>query len=665
MFLIYNILSNFDLLADVEDKTITLDKIVVTARESDNKKETGDVKFEEISSFFSVIERDSFEGKMEDLSDVVEKEAGIQVRQSGGLGSYSTVSLRGSSGNQVMVYIDGILLNEASGGNVNLSNISLSDVESIEIYRGLSPINFGSASIGGVVNIRTRRTGNDLKGSISSGYGSFNTWKLSAFVNHKLGMLDYLISADYLSSDNDFKMLNDNGTQYNPDDDIWEKRKNNRFDQQNILATIGFDFTEDLRLVLSDQYFAKYQEIPNWNNADIDTSLDTTRNISIIKIIVNDIGKYHFNMSGRIDYSYNLEEYDDSHGSVGLGNQHTRDVTSSIGSNIFFEWPSKFNILTFVTDIRYEEYRPDDIGTVSLRNESSRRFYSFGLEDTILVLQKRLIIRPGLRYRYIRDDLKSGTDNYGEPTEERTEEIDSINPQIGIKYQLLKWLTIRSNLARYVREPSLFELFGDRGFFNGNDELKAEKGTNFDTGFELNILFPKKTIDRIFCSAAYFVSDIKDIISYVYDARGIGRAENISKARIDGIESNITVDLLEYLQIAGGYTWQKAINHSEIPSFNGKRLPGRFEHSFIGRIEGRCKWFKIYYNYIYETGMYYDTSNLLEAEDKKEHNAGITLMYQPLIVTLEAKNVGNNRYEDFNGFPQPGRSYFVTLKYSF
>ena len=94
----------------------TLDTVVVTAAKIEDTYQTGDVDTEQTPAFITVIEREQFEGKMEDIAEVMEKEAGIQVRQSGGLGSFSSVSLRGSTSEQVMVFLDGVLLNDASGG---------------------------------------------------------------------------------------------------------------------------------------------------------------------------------------------------------------------------------------------------------------------------------------------------------------------------------------------------------------------------------------------------------------------------------------------------------------------------------------------------------------------------------------------------------------------
>lgn len=665
LILFFPFLTTVTVFAETAREPVTLEAVVVTAKKIDDTFQTGDVDKEQTPAFFSVIEREHFEGKMEDLSEVIEKEAGIQVRQSGGLGSFSTVSLRGSSSDQVMVFMDGILLNDASGGGVDLSNISLSDVEAIEIYRGVTPINFGKASIGGVVNIRTLRSKKGLNASASVGYGSFNTRKLAGFVNHKPDKWDYLISADYLSSDNDFRFLNDNGTQWNTADDRWEKRNNAQFDQKDILTKFGFDFTNDVRIDLVDQWFSKGQGLPSWNNSEkTKTSFDTERNITTLKLTANDIGPYHFNTSTRIDYSWKEEEYDDSHGHVGLGKQHAKYTTTRRGANFFLEWWTEWNALSFTLDAQHEEYDSKDILNRQNPHESSRDTFTLGLQDSLLLFQERLIVTPAVRHTTIKDELKSATSVWGTPLEERSRDEDYISPQIGLKCRPLNWLTLKTNAAKYVREPSFFELFGDRGFFVGNDELKAEKGVNYDAGFETNWLTANEWLKRVSCNAAYFKSDVDDLITRVYDARGIGRSVNISEAHIKGIEGGINLDLLKYFRVVGNATWQDTENRSEIKAFNGKSLPGRFEKSYLGRLEARYGGFKVYSEYVIEKGLFYDTANLLKAEDKKEINAGVSWLFRSILFNFEAKNLGDDQYEDFNGYPLPGRSYYFTIQYS-
>ncbi|MBW1712376.1 MAG: TonB-dependent receptor, partial [Deltaproteobacteria bacterium] len=239
---------------------------------------------------------------------------------------------------------------------------------------------------------------------------------------------------------------------------------------------------------------------------------------------------------------------------------------------------------------------------------------------------------------------------------------DYFSPQLGLKFKPLNWLALKANLARYVREPSFFELFGDRGFFVGNEELKAEKGLNFDLGFEISWLPNRDWLSRVSCRAAYFRSDVDDLITRVYDARGVGRSVNISRARIQGLEAGLNLDFLEYFRLTLNATWQNAENQSQVKAFDGKKLPGRFGQSYLGRLEARYKGFKVYGECAVDKDMYYDTANLLQAEDKVEFNAGISWLFRSFLLSFEAKNIGDDRYEDFNGYPLPGRSFCLTLR---
>jgi len=72
---------------------VTLDTVVVTAKKTDAPIQTGDVDKEFTPVMVDTIEREEFEGQSENIAKIIDKEAGTQVRQSGGLGSFSSISL--------------------------------------------------------------------------------------------------------------------------------------------------------------------------------------------------------------------------------------------------------------------------------------------------------------------------------------------------------------------------------------------------------------------------------------------------------------------------------------------------------------------------------------------------------------------------------------------
>jgi len=651
--------------AEEKKKDFTLDPVIVTAQGQEADYQTGDVDKLNTPSFFSTITRDEFEGKMENLSEVIENQAGIQVRQSGGLGSFSTVSMRGASSDQVMVFMDGVLLNDASGGGVDLSNIALADVDSVEIYQGTSPINFGKTSIGGVVNIQTRRSTKGFNANAIAGYGSFNTRKLSAFINHKPGKWDYLISADYMDSDNDFEIENDNGTPDNPSDDRTEDRNNAQFDQSNVLARLGLDFTPKARIDVTNKWFSKNQGIPSWNNSPrTKTELDTERNISTLKLTLNDVTPLHLNTSTQVDYLVKQEVYDDADNHIGLGRQKSRYDTDRLSGRFFAEWLTDRHALRLTVDALNETYEAENELSGEKTNDSDRRSFSAGIQDTVFFANDRLSITPAVRYTHISDDFSADGDALGIDPVNDARTNDHFMPQIGVKFQASDQVTVKSNLARYYREPSFFELFGDRGIFLGNPELEAESGVNFDIGLQYFRQWSEGRLNRLSAKAVYFYSQVDDMITRTYNARGIGKADNISEASINGIETRLSAEVFENFRLIGQYTFQDTENKSRIASFDGNQLPGKFRHSWLGRIEYNWRQLKLYTEYINESDMYYDSANLLEAPTKTEVNCGLSYLMESWRISLEAKNIGDDRYEEFNGYPLPGRSFFASIKYS-
>jgi iron complex outermembrane receptor protein len=651
-----------------KEPAVMLDTIVVTTDKEEDNFQIGDVDIEETPVFFSVIKRSQFEGKIKSLAEIIEKEAGVQVRQAGGLGSYSVVSLRGSSSEQVLVYMDGILLNEASGGGVDLSNISLSDVEAIEVYRGVTPINFGKASIGGVVNIRTLRSLQDFKASATVGYGSFNMRKMSAFLNHKPGKWDYIVSAEHLSSDNDFEFTNKYRLPLSPSDWKREHRKNADLEQNNVLTKLGYDLNDNLRIDFANQWFAKDQGIPRRLNDDTDTRFDTTRNITTAQVAADNIGKLGINARLRLNYSWKEEDYDDTKGEIGKGQVRTTDATTGLSSDLYLEWLTDCNTIGLTMSALHEEYETEDHFKRTNPFDSVRDTYVVGLQDTFYLFNGRLLITPAVRYMLVDEDLESALDIFGNRLFAKSDSEDYWMPQLGLKFKCLSWLTFKANMARYVREPSFFELFGDRGFFAGNPELDSETGTNYDLGFQAQWSWANPWISRLKLAGAYFQSDIDDAIVRIFNSAGTGTSKNLSEARISGIESSLQMDFLKYFSLVANSTWQDPENRSSDPILkanNGKNLPGRYENSYLVRLETRFRGIKIYTEMVNEIGIYYDSAELLPAPDLREFNAGISVLFGQVKVSLDAINLEDNQYEAYYRYPLPGRTYTVSVKYDF
>ena len=229
-----------------------------------------------------------------------------------------------------------------------------------------------------------------------------------------------------------------------------------------------------------------------------------------------------------------------------------------------------------------------------------------------------------------------------------------------------KWFTLKTNLASYVRNPSILELHGDRGSTKGNSELKSERGINFDLGAEIFYEFENDYLNRINFCTAFFKSKVENTIVPDYYAIRVIKYQNLDSS-IYGIENSLSVDVLKYFKLAFNLTWQQTEVISDFGPFNGSQLPGIYEFSTFSKIEFKYEFFKAFCEYRFETDMYYDraNSNSLYADDKNEFNSGASVLLYDIRLTFEVKNILDIRYEDFPGYPAPGRTYNSAVKYNF
>ncbi len=108
-----------------------------------------------------------------DLGDALRFVPGVEVARLGGPGQQTSLFVRGTESNHVLVLMDGLRINPGTIGTAALQNVAPEFVERVEVVKGPRSTLYGSDAIGGVINIITRRP--DAGASVQAGYGSFDT----------------------------------------------------------------------------------------------------------------------------------------------------------------------------------------------------------------------------------------------------------------------------------------------------------------------------------------------------------------------------------------------------------------------------------------------------------------------------------------------------------
>lgn len=113
-----------------------------------------------------------------DLGDVLRTRAGIEVARLGGAGQQTSLFLRGTESNHVLVLVDGLRINPGTIGSAAIQNIAPELVERIEVVKGPRSALYGSDAVGGVINVITRR-GRDAGLRAQAGFGDYDTMSAS------------------------------------------------------------------------------------------------------------------------------------------------------------------------------------------------------------------------------------------------------------------------------------------------------------------------------------------------------------------------------------------------------------------------------------------------------------------------------------------------------
>ncbi len=616
------------------------------------------------TTFLSEIDVEARDRALDTTADALAEAPGVQVQRFGGLGAFSTISIRGSSANQVPVYLDGVPLSQALDQTVDLSNLPLDSLERIEVYRGTVPVGFGGGGIGGVVNLVTKPPSAEPETELSVGYGSFTTRKVVASHTQRLGDLDVLGHVTYLGSQGNFTYFDDNGTPENPTDDGEVTRINNAFNSVGGLLRVSRDLGDGLRADATQEFFYNEQGVPGPASTQFATpSLEELRSLTYLRLSQTALAGGPVDVAGTLYGIYNLQRFDDPQGDFGFRSA-TRDQTALVGANNTGTWFAAWQqAVSWFGELSYEQFFPfNSFAEPPDGPDQTRLRLTLAAQDEIPLFSDRVVTVPSLRYEHLLDDF-SDVDLANQPdTAPSTSNTDLWTPAIGSAVRVTDWLSLRANFGRFQRAPSFAELFGNTGTTLGNANLKPETGINRDAGF-VAAAPALPWLERAAVTFAYFYNDYDDLITFTAVSPKQFRAINIGKARVQGAELSLSLAALEHFSLELNYTHQDSKDLSDDAVRRGQPLPLLPGDELFARGEIFERWGKLYYEFTYVGPNTETPSGFTTVPSRAIHTVGARL--QPLDwleITFEAANITDNQIRDLGDFPLPGLSFFGGFK---
>jgi outer membrane receptor for ferrienterochelin and colicins len=549
----------------------------------------------------------------------------------------NNMRIRGLNSRYILFLVDGErLVSEGAGGNVNLDQIDVSNIQRIEMINGAASALYGSNAVGAVINIITKEPVHRIEAGANIIAESNNTWQTKVSIGSNLKKLSTRVSAFRNSSDG----FDIDGGAYAA-----------RYEDWGSNIKLEYKPVERIDLNLTGRYFRHETFNP-------ENSMNVSHPLTHSTAIGGSGGYLSADKRNKLRLSINWDKYLD-YNVLERKNNETNKQNA-------IDYLSTRLVNTFTANPKWEF-----VGGLEYNYEKNYAIKTLGPEPVTRTLDdanafaqadykpvKNLEIIGGARYTY----------------NARYKSV--FTPKLSAMYSLGNF-NFRGGIGTAFRAPSIKELYYDfdhQGMFwvYGNPDLEAEKGLYTSLSAEY--------INGIFnASLSGYYNNIDNKITQYDVITPSGSKEkyykNVSSATLKGFDLNISYILWREIVLKGSYSFCDAqdnstglqlysnVKHSATTSvtWNGKILRSPFSLQLAGKMNSPILYQEVL------TGD--DGSETVETSRSKSYSIWKVVLVKPfrlkkhtLELTLKCDNLFNFKE---TSFINPGRQYLVGLRYAF
>nr|WP_067058952.1 TonB-dependent receptor [Mucilaginibacter sp. L294] len=628
------------------------------------------------------------------LADALDRVAGVRVRESGGVGSNSNLSLNGFSGNHVRFFIDGVPMDNF-GTSFQINNIPINIAERVEVYKGVVPVWLGSDALGGAINIITGdRYRNYI--DVSYSYGSFNTHRsvINAAATSKSG-LTFQLNAFQNYSDNDYKVKVDaadiNTGAYAPGAIV--RRFHDQYHNETLIANVGVvDKSYADKLLFGITLGQNYKEIQTgarmvsvfggWNRrGNIVMPSLKYKKVNLVKgLDVTLNANYNLGTEQNID-TMNVR-YD------WFGNSKPNGSNGERARSLY-KYKNNNGIATTMFNYRLGDHQSialSDVFTTFNRKGSDALNPDVADNELPKKTQKNVL---GLGYTYdVKDKWSAsvfGKDVYQHNVignAAGSASTTKLGYGIAATYFLSPNIQIKSSYELTNRMPEAEEIFGDVENQEGNPNLKPEQSNNVNLG--LSYTFNLNANNRFLLNAnAIYRHSTNFIYNRLNNNQSKLVADNRDGVKTVGGDAEIRYSYKNWLSVGTTVTYQHLQNLQKYePGYTGvsplykdqmPNIPYLFGNSDVSvslrDIGKHGNNLNIGYNLLYVHAFYlYWPSrgdNKLDIPQQISHDVNVVYSINNgrYNVGVEARNLTNAYLYDNFSLQKPGRAFYLNLRY--
>ncbi len=487
----------------------TLNPVVVTASRSEQRL------LDALPHTTVITQDDIVRSQALDVKTLLQREAGIELTQSGGIGANTSVFMRGANSNQTLVLVDGVRISSATQGVANLADILPDQIDHIEIVRGNVSALYGSDAIGGVVQIFTKSgAGHAPAPNAQVSYGSRQTIQAQAGYGGQVGDTTFNIGVSRFRTDGFSSVNTRQIPRANPND--------NGYDNTSFSAQLKHAFSKD------------WEAGVRWYQTWGELSYDSTSNSALFAKPTDEYESRNQVRALSTFVNGNITDRWKTRVLIAQSDDRNRNTKNGLADGTFntrnrqFSWQNDYTVMPGQVLQFGTEFLRQAINTSSY-DAADRRVNSVfaGYQGTFGAHQLQLNAR---RDKY--SDFGGANSYFG-----------------GYGFAVTKNFKLIANASNAFRAPTFNELYFP-GF--GNPDLRSERARSIEAGVQASGALGVLRVTA-------FRTRYSDLILNSVGPSGLFSPFNVGSAQVRGIETSYR-GTVAGIDVHGGITFQNPEN---------------------------------------------------------------------------------------------------------